>query len=112
VSGVMQKAELKQGAILENKDTIIEYIRNSELDGKALQDVAGKSYLKYLIDQALKQISQDPTLMDNALEMVREKLINNDNEAFRLRFLKLIKPELTNIFKEDMLTLMGNKKIT
>ena len=106
-----QKLEFKEGAILEHKDTIVETLRNYEMDGKALKDVAEKSYFNHLVEAMMKEVIQDQTLIDDALEMVREKLINNDNDAFKLRVLKLVKPELVSMFKEDLSALMGNKKV-
>lgn len=108
----MQTAEVLRGAILEHKETIVETIRNYESDNKALKDVAEKSYFKHLVDCVVKEIAEDQTLMDNILEMVRDKMINNDNEQFRIRIVKLVKAEITNLFKEDLSALMGNKKVT
>jgi|SRR5688572_30196208 len=106
-----QKVELKHGAISEHKDTIVETLRNYEMDGKALKDVAEKHYFNHLVDKVMSEIIQDQKLLDDALEMVRQKLINNDNDAYKLRVLKLVKPELINMFKEDLSALMGNKKV-
>jgi len=106
-----QKVELKHGAISEHKDTIVETLRNYEMDGKALKDVAEKSYFNHLTASVMKEIIQDQDLLDDALEMVRQKLINNDNDAFKLRVLKLVKPEIINMFKEDLSALMGHKEV-
>jgi hypothetical protein len=114
VAELMQSTELKQGAgaILEHKDTIVDTIRNYQADNKELKDIAEKAYFRHLFKCVCDEIKQDQTLMDNVMEMVRTKMIDNDNDQFKLRIIKLVKAELESIFKQDLSSIMGNKKIT
>lgn len=101
-----------EGAILDHKETIIDTIRNYQVDGKDLKDVAEKSYFNHLTKLVFDEIKQDQQLMDDVMYMIRTKMIDNDNEQFKLRIIKLVKSELIEMFKEDLSAIMGNKKVT
>jgi hypothetical protein len=95
----------------ESKDTIVDTIKRNQSDGKHLKDVAEKSYFNFLMTQVFDEIITDSQLMQDVLERVKTKMTANDNEAFNLRIVKLIKPELVEMFKEDVANIMGRKSV-
>jgi aspartyl/asparaginyl beta-hydroxylase (cupin superfamily) len=98
-------------AIEEHKETIVDTIKRNQSDGKHLKDVAEKSYFNFLMSQVFAEITTDPNLMNDVLERVKTKMTMNDNEAFNLRIVKLVKAELVEMFKEEIGGIMGKKKV-
>jgi hypothetical protein len=107
----MQKSQVHLSALDESKDTIVDTIKRNQADGKHLKDVAEKSYFNFLMTEVFAEMITDSNIMADVLERVKTKMTANDNEAFNLRIVKLIKPEIIEMFKEDIAGIMGRKSV-